>query len=75
MDIRPNIGKVDAIIRYALGIILLALIVLVEGPWRWAGLIGIIPIATAAINWCPIWKLFGIDTREGRHGGPASHAH
>jgi len=75
MDMRPNIGKLDATIRYAVGIFLLAMIFLVEGPWRWLGVIGVIPIVTAAITWCPVWKLFGIDTSERRHGGPASHVH
>lgn len=74
MDMRPNIGKLDAGIRYVVGIALLLLLVLLEGPWRWLGLIGMIPIATAAINWCPVWRLFGVDTREGGHG-PASHVH
>ena len=74
MNMQPNVGKWDAGIRYAVGIILLALVLLVDSPWRWLGLIGIIPIATAAINWCPVWRLFGIDTREGSGHGPASHA-
>ena len=68
MDMQPNIGKLDSFVRYVLGIGLLLIVVFVEGPWRWTGLLGIIPIATAAINWCPVWRLFGINTREGRHG-------
>lgn len=75
MDMQPNIGKLDATIRYTVGIVLLAIVFLVDGPWHWAGLLGIIPIATAAINWCPVWKLFGINTREGGGHGPASHVH
>ncbi|MGD8784749.1 MAG: DUF2892 domain-containing protein [Thioalkalispiraceae bacterium] len=68
MDMQQNMGKLDVAIRYILGIVLLAIVVLAEGPWRWVGLIGIIPIATAVINWCPIYRLFGISTRERGHG-------
>lgn len=75
MDMQPNIGKLDATIRYTVCIVLLAIVFLVDGPWHWAGLLGIIPIATAAIYWCPVWKLFGINTREGSGHGPASHVH
>jgi len=74
MKLQPNIGKVDAVIRYLVGIVLLLMIVLTEGPWRWLGLIGIIPIVTAAVSFCPLWRLFGINTHENEHK-PHSHAH
>lgn len=75
MDVRPNIGKIDATIRYAVGIVLLAIVFVAEGPWRWLGLIGFIPILTASVNFCPLWKALGIDTREGGGHGPATHTH
>ena len=74
MDMHPNIGKWDARFRYTIGIILLMLVALVESNWRWLGLIGIVPIVTAAIYWCPVWHLFHINTRERGGHGPASHA-
>ena len=74
MDIHPNIGKWEARIRYVVGIVLLTLLVLIESNWRWLGLIGIIPIVTATISWCPVWHLFHINTRGGSGHGPASHA-
>ena len=75
MEIRSNIGKLDASIRYIVGALLLAVLVFVEGPWSLIGLLGFVLIATAAINWCPLWKLFGIDTREGHGHGPTPHVH
>jgi hypothetical protein len=72
MKMQTNVGKVDAAIRYLVGIVLLLMIVLTEGPWRWLGLIGIIPIVTAAVSFCPLWKLFGINTQARGHG-PHSH--
>ena len=59
-----NIGSVDRVIRIIVGIVLLSLIVLMpEAPWRWVGLIGIVPLATAIIGWCPAYSLIGMNTR------------
>jgi hypothetical protein len=73
MSLQANIGRIDAIIRYIVGIALLLVLVLLDSPWRWLGLIGIIPIVTAAINFCPLWRVLGINTQEHGHG-PRSHA-
>ncbi|WP_424944033.1 YgaP family membrane protein [Aliiroseovarius crassostreae] len=54
-----NIGGIDRIIRIAIGA---ALIVwaLMGGPiWAW---IGIVPLATAIIGWCPPYAILGIKT-------------
>lgn len=54
-----NIGGIDRIIRILIGA---ALIVwaLMGGPiWAW---IGIVPLATAAIGWCPPYAILGIKT-------------
>jgi len=72
MSLQANIGRIDAIIRYIVGIALLLVLVLTESPWRWLGLIGIIPIVTAATNFCPLWRVCGVNTREHGHG-PQSH--
>jgi hypothetical protein len=74
MNMQSNVGKTDAVIRYIIGAILLLAAILVDSPWRWLGLIGIIPIVTAAVNFCPVWRLFGINTQEHEHG-PQSHVH
>ena len=50
-----NIGKTDRIIRYVLGAIVLAWGLLTKNWW---GLIGLIPIITAAIRWCPLYIPF-----------------
>lgn len=58
-----NIGSIDRVIRIIAGIVLLSLIFLVpEAPWRWVGLIGIVPLGTAAIGWCPLYSLIGMNT-------------
>jgi Protein of unknown function (DUF2892) len=57
-----NIGKVDRIVRVVLGIALLSLVLFVEGPMRWWGLIGIVPLATAFAGWCPAYSILGMNT-------------
>lgn len=62
---KKNIGTTDKRIRIVVGIILLALIFVIQSDWRWLGLLGIIPLATALINFCPLYALFGIRTNKG----------
>ena len=54
-----NIGTLDKTIRIILGIAILAL-----GLWlkSWWGLIGLLPLATALVGWCPPYALLGIST-------------
>jgi len=53
-----NIGKTDRIIRIVAGLLLLSLVFI--GPQTLWGLVGIIPLATAFINFCPAYKLLGM---------------
>ena len=59
---RPNVGGVDRVLRIVLGIVLLSLTWLVDGDLRWIGLLGIVPLATGLISWCPIYPLLGLNT-------------
>lgn len=59
-----NVGMADRVIRIVLGLILLSLIFFLEGGIRWIGLIGIIPLFTAAVRWCPAYSIIGTDTCE-----------
>lgn len=55
-----NMGKWDRGLRAVAGIVLIGLAV--AGPqWAWAW-IGVVPLATAAIGWCPLYSVFGIRT-------------
>ena len=54
-----NVGGIDRTLRIIVG---LALIVwaLTSGPiWAW---IGIVPVATGIIGFCPLYPIFGIST-------------
>lgn len=59
---QANVGGADRIIRIILGLALLSLLFILEGEARYLGLIGIVPIATALLNWCPAYAIFGINT-------------
>ncbi len=61
---KKNVGNADKWIRIVLGIVLLSLILIIQSNWRWLGLIGLIPLATAFLNFCPIYALFGISTNK-----------
>lgn len=56
---KKNVGSVDKIIRFLLGIIIVVWGIVAQSWW---GLIGLVPIFTATINWCPLYLLFGIST-------------
>jgi hypothetical protein len=57
-----NVGTIDRTIRALVGLALLSLLVILDGSARWLGLIGLVPLATAAISWCPAYIPFGIRT-------------
>jgi len=54
-----NVGKADKIVRVLLGLVIIALGIYFNS---WLGAIGIIPLFTAAIGWCPIYLPFGLTT-------------
>jgi hypothetical protein len=51
---------------YCPGVVPLLLIVVVKSDWRWLGLTGIIPLATAFLNFCPPYALFGLSTNKAK---------
>lgn len=59
---KANVGNGDRIFRVVLGIALLSLFFLGEGNLKWLGLVGIVPIATALLRFCPLYSVIGINT-------------
>ena len=56
---KTNVGGIDRIVRGVAGIALIAW-ALSGGPvWAW---IGVVPLATAGLGWCPLYVPFGIST-------------
>jgi len=57
-----NIGNIDFAIRLVIGIALIALVFIgPQTPWGW---IGVIPLATALIRWCPLYLLVNLNTNK-----------
>jgi O-antigen ligase len=55
-----NMGSMDRGIRVAVGALLVVLAATgTVGVWGW---IGVVPLVTAAIGWCPAYTLLGIRT-------------
>lgn len=60
-----NVGFLDRLVRIAIGIALLAFAlgyILPGTGWNWLGWIGVVPILTAFLGWCPAYTLFGISS-------------
>lgn len=58
---KKNIGKTERTIRFVLGFIIIIVGILAKSWW---GLIGLIPLATAGISFCPLWAVLGISTNK-----------
>lgn len=55
-----NANAIDRLLRLAIGVVLLALVFVgPKTPW---GLIGLIPLATGALGFCPLYRLIGVST-------------
>jgi ABC-type polysaccharide/polyol phosphate export permease len=55
-----NVGGVDRALRAVVGLILIALVFVgPQTPWGW---IGVVPLLTAIIGFCPAYTIFGIKT-------------
>ena len=57
---KANVGGIDRILRIVIGLVLVALALTgTIGPWGW---IGIVPLATGALGFCPLYPLFGFSS-------------
>jgi hypothetical protein len=55
-----NVGTIDKVLRVVVGLALIAMVFVgPQTPWGW---IGIVPLATAAMGWCPLYTVLGIRT-------------
>ena len=55
-----NEGMVDRSIRVILGVVLISLVFIgPQSPWGWVGLV---PLITGIIGFCPLYKIVGLNT-------------
>lgn len=60
-----NIGTIDRVIRIVIGLFFIAYAIPVGFPdtgWNWTGWIGIVPLATAFMGFCPAYTVVGLST-------------
>lgn len=63
-----NMSNFDRALRLIVGILLVALALGLHDAGNapqsaiWWGWIGVIPLATAFLGWCPLYRLLGIST-------------
>jgi hypothetical protein len=55
-----NVGTVDRALRIAAGLVLMALAA--TGAVGWWGWLGVVPLATGVLRFCPAYTLLGINT-------------
>jgi hypothetical protein len=56
-----NVGTTDKIIRVAIGMLIIGAGVYFKSWW---GLLGLIPLLTASISFCPLYSLFKMRTNK-----------
>jgi hypothetical protein len=57
---KTNVGGIDRILRILVGITLIALTLAgTIGVWGW---IGVVPLLTAALGFCPLYTVLGFST-------------
>jgi len=62
---KSNIGSIERILRILAGLVLIGLTVTgTIGLWGW---LGIVPLATGLVGWCPPYALLGISTCKARN--------
>ena len=61
---KPNVGTVDRVVRIVFGLVLLSLVFVgPKTPWGW---IGILPVLTGLISFCPLYGLLGLSTGQAK---------
>ncbi len=57
---KSNVGGIDRILRIVVGLVLIGITFTgTVGVWGW---LGVVPLATGALGWCPPYAIFGWST-------------
>jgi hypothetical protein len=55
-----NEGAIDRVLRVGLGVALIALVFVgPQTPWGWLGLV---PLFTGVVGFCPLYRLVGVNS-------------
>jgi fatty acid desaturase len=55
-----NEGTVDRVIRTVIGLVLISLVFV--GPQTAWGWVGLVPLVTGIVGFCPLYKVLGLNT-------------
>ena len=55
-----NVGNRDRLVRIIVGVAIVAVGAYLQNWW---GLVGLVPLLTGVIRWCPAYLPFGISTQ------------
>ena len=55
-----NEGTIDRALRVIVGLVLIALVLV--GPQTAWGWIGLVPLLTGLVGYCPLYRIFGLST-------------
>lgn len=55
-----NMHGWDRVLRFVVGVAALSFYGALDAPWKYLTILGLIPIGTALIGWCPLYTLLGI---------------
>jgi len=56
---KANVGTIDRVLRVIVGLALIGVAVSGVSVWGW---LGVIPLATGLIKFCPAYAIFGLNT-------------
>ena len=55
-----NVGSIDRVLRIIVGLALISMVFVgPQTPWGW---VGVVPLLTAFISFCPLYTLIGVRT-------------
>ena len=57
---KTNEAGIDRVLRVVIGLVLLSLVFI--GPRTAWGWIGLVPLLTGVVGFCPLYRLVGVDT-------------
>jgi Protein of unknown function (DUF2892) len=57
-----NVGGIDRTLRIVVGLAVLGLFFILDDTNRWWALVGLVPLATGLVGWCPAYLPFRVST-------------
>lgn len=59
-----KLGSVERVLRIVAGVMLLGLFGALPAPWRYLTLVGLLPLGTGLVGYCPVYRPTGWKGRQ-----------